>query len=467
MEEQSVRTAEVVVIGAGPGGYVAAIRAAQLGKKVILVEQSEIGGVCLNRGCIPSKALISAAHKYNELFHLQTMGIEVEQIAVKFDQTQRWKQQLVQQLVEGIQKILKAKKVEVIHGQAQFVSPTQIRIQADSRTEDVTFEQAIVATGSLPIEIPGMEFGGRVISSTEALAMTELPATMVIVGGGYIGIELGQMFAKFGVKISVLEGSDGILPGFDARTISLVKRNLKKAQVDVMTGAMVKGVEQTESDVKVTYSIDGSEQTISAEYVLFTVGRKPNTRSLGLQHAGVVCDQRGFIEIDDQCRTSVDNIFAIGDVTLGPALAHKASYQGKIAAEVIAGQTAAVNYQAIPLVVFSDPEIATVGLTEKQAKEQGYEIVAGKFAYGASGKALATGAGEGSVTLVADKQTGKLLGAQIIGIEASNLIAECALAIEAGLGLEHLAMTIHAHPTLSEIVMEAAEVAMGQGVHSL
>jgi len=452
---------DIVVIGAGPGGYVAAIKAAQLGKSVVVIERQEVGGICLHSGCIPSKALINVAHKYNEIKQFSSMGIELNNNAyINFEQTQKWKQTIIDQFTNGIKRLFKANKIKLIYGEATFMSNHELQVSSEFEHFNITYEYCIIATGSRPIELPSIPFGKRVLSSTDALNLKTIPAKMAVIGGGYIGVELSQVFAKLGCKIDIIEGTESILPGFDARLISLVKRNIKKSNINVYTNAMAKQVDEYEKGVTVKYIENNSEQTIEAEYVLVTVGRRPNTNNLGLDNTSVKLNHRGFIEVDNQCRSSVPNIFAIGDIIEGPALAHKASYEAKIVAEVIAGRNIFREYKAIPLVVFSDPEIAVVGLSEEQAREQGKDIIVGKIAYGANGRALTLDAPEGSVTLIADKQTKKVIGAQIIGIEASNLIAECALAIQIGVTLEQLSFTIHAHPTLSEMIPEAADVAL-------
>lgn len=458
---------DVLVIGAGPGGYVAAIRAAQLGKNVTIVDKAELGGVCLNRGCIPSKALISASHQYHGMSHSSEMGIEAEGVKLNFAKIQEWKQGIVNKLTGGVAGLLKGNKVQVMKGEALFVNEREVRVIDGYEVNRLRFNHCIIATGSRPIELPTFPYGGRVLSSTEALELKELPKSMIVIGGGYIGIELSQAYEKFGTKITILEGTDSILPGFDSRLINMVKRNLKQGGVEVFTNAMAKGVEQNDKEATVTFTVNGEDKQVTAEYVLVTVGRRPNTEDLGLEAINMKMAGKGLIEVCKKCRTSVENIYAIGDVVPGPALAHKASYEGKVAAEVIAGLPAAVDYRAIPAVVFSDPEIATVGLSEKQAKDEGYTPIVGKFSYGANGRALSLQAAEGSVNLVGDKETGLILGAQIVGHEASTMIAEIGLAIEMGATLEDVALTIHAHPTLGEMVMEAAENALGQGVHSL
>ncbi|MCL6575101.1 dihydrolipoyl dehydrogenase [Kyrpidia sp.] len=455
---------DLLIIGGGPGGYVAAIRAAQLGKKVTLVERDKLGGVCLNVGCIPSKALIAAAHRYEDAKKLGEIGIEAGDVRVDFSKVQTWKQGVVDKLTGGVASLMKANKVEVIKGEALFANDREARVINGYEANRYRFNQCIIATGSRPIELKDLPFGGRVISSTEALALQEIPKRLVVIGGGYIGIELGTVFAKFGTQVTVLEGTESILPTFEKEVLRLVERRLKKLNVTVVTSAMAKGVEETADGVTVTASVKGEEQRYEADYVLVTVGRRPNTEDLGLDMAGVRTE-KGLIQVDKQGRTSVGHIFAIGDVVPGPALAHKASYEGKVAAEAAAGEASEVDYRVIPAVVFSDPEIAVVGLSESEAKEKGLDVVTGRFPFAANGRALSLADAEGFVKLVADKSSGELLGAQIVGPEASDLIAEAALAIEMGATLEDVALTIHAHPTLGEVMMEAAEVGLGRPVH--
>ncbi|MEI7026592.1 dihydrolipoyl dehydrogenase [Paenibacillus sp. y28] len=458
---------DVIVIGSGPGGYVAAIRAAQLGKSVVIVEKGDIGGVCLNVGCIPSKALISAAHQYETVQHASAIGISADNVSVDFSKVQEWKGTVVSKMSGGVAQLLKGNKVTRAVGEAIFTSENEVRVMTETEGVGYKFNHCIIATGSRPIELKAFPFGKRIISSTGALALQEIPKSMVVIGGGYIGVELGQTFSKFGTKVTILEGSASILPGFEAELTRFVTRNLKKTDVDIETEALAQGAEQTEDSVTVTYTVKGEEKKVTADYVLVTVGRRPNTDELGLEAAGVKMTDRGLIEVDHQGRTSVPNIYAIGDIVPGLALAHKASYEGKVAAEAIAGLPSAVDYKVMPAVVFSDPEIASVGLSETEAKAQGREVVTGKFNYAVNGRAVSLNAGDGFVKLVADKETNLVIGCQIVGAEASNLIAELGLGIEMGATLEDIALTIHGHPTLGEIVMEAAEVALGHPVHSI
>ncbi|MBO8176356.1 MAG: dihydrolipoyl dehydrogenase [Bacillus sp. (in: Bacteria)] len=456
---------DTLVIGAGPGGYVAAIRAAQLGQKVTIVEKANLGGVCLNVGCIPSKALIAAGHRYEIAKESADMGITAENVKVDFSKVQEWKASVVKKLTGGVEGLLKGNKVEIVKGEAYFVDANTVRVMDENSAQTYKFKHAIIATGSRPIELPAFKYSKRVLDSTGALNLEEIPNKLVVIGGGYIGTELGTAYANFGTKVTILEGAEEILSGFEKQMTALVKRNLKKKGVEIFTKAMAKGVEEKEDGVVVTFEANGEEKTIEADYVLVTVGRRPNTDELGLEQVGIELTERGLIKIDKQCRTSVPNIFAIGDVVEGPPLAHKASYEGKIAAEAIAGHPSEIDYLGIPAVVFSEPELASVGYTEQQAKEEGIEVVAAKFPFAANGRALALNAAEGFLKLITRKEDGLVIGAQIAGPSASDMIAELGLAIEAGMTAEDIAMTIHAHPTLGEITMEAAEVALGNPIH--
>lgn len=456
---------DTIVIGAGPGGYVAAIRAAQLGQKVTIVEKGNLGGVCLNVGCIPSKALISASHRYDEAKNSDAIGINAENVTLDFSKVQEWKSGVVNKLTGGVEGLLKGNKVDIVQGEAYFVDENSVRVMDENSAQTYTFKHAIIATGSRPVEIPGFKYSKRVIDSTGALNLDELPKKLVIVGGGYIGVELGTAYANFGTEVTIIEGMKEILGGFEKQMTALVKRNLKKKNVTVVTNASAKGVEETDEGVKVTYEAKGEEHTVEADYVLVTVGRKPNTDELGLEQVGIKVNDQGLIEVDKQLRTNIPNIFAIGDIVDGPKLAHKASYEGKIAAEVISGHASQVDYLGIPAVVFSEPELASVGYTEQQAKEEGIDISVGRFPFAANGRALALDATDGFVKLITRKEDGLVIGGQIAGASASDMIAEIGLAIEAGMTAEDIAMTIHAHPTLGEITMEAAEVALGTPIH--
>ncbi|MGD8191165.1 dihydrolipoyl dehydrogenase [Brevibacillus ginsengisoli] len=456
---------DVLVIGAGPGGYVAAIRAAQMGKTVTVIERGAVGGVCLNVGCIPSKAMIHASHTYQHAQHSSNMGITAENVKVDFTKVQEWKSGIVKQLTGGVSSLFKGNKIQVIDGEALFVSQNEVRVFHGYDVNRYKFNHCIIATGSRPIELPAFPFGKRVLSSTEALSLPEIPKSMVVIGGGYIGIELGSVYARFGTQVTILEGSDQILPGFEPEMTRLVERKLKKNNVEIHTKALAQGMEEKADGVIVKAEVKGEAKSFEADYVLVTVGRKPNTNELGLADIGMELTDRGLVVVNKQGQTSIPNVYAIGDIVAGPALAHKASYEGKVAAEAIAGHPAEVDYKAIPAVVFSDPEIASVGLSEKEAKEQGINYVAGRFPFAANGRALSVNEGEGFVKLIAEKETNLVLGAQIVGPDASNIIAEIALAIEMGATLEDIELTIHAHPTLAEVTMEASELALGRPIH--
>ncbi|MED3646305.1 dihydrolipoyl dehydrogenase [Halalkalibacterium halodurans] len=456
---------DTLVIGSGPGGYVAAIRAAQLGQSVTIVEKGTLGGVCLNVGCIPSKALISAGHRYHNALHSDDLGIKAENVTLDFSKVQEWKASVVNKLTGGVEGLLKGNKVEIIKGEAYFASEDSVRIMDEKNATTYKFKNCIIATGSRPIELPNFKYSKRIINSTGALALEEVPKKLVVIGGGYIGIELTGAYSNLGSDVVVLEGGKQILPGFEKQMAKLVERKLKKNGVSFHTEAMAKGVEETEDGVKVTAEIKGKEEVFEADYVLVTVGRKPNTDELGLEQIGVELTERGLIKVDKQCRTNLSNIYAIGDVIAGPALAHKASYEGKIAAEAIAGEKSEIDYLAIPAVVFSDPELATVGYTETEAREAGYDVTAAKFPFAANGRALSLNDADGFMKLITRKEDGLVIGAQIAGPNASDMIAELGLAIETGMTAEDIALTIHAHPSLGEITMEAAEVALGTPIH--
>ncbi len=456
---------DTLVVGSGPGGYVAAIRAAQLGQKVTIVEKENIGGVCLNVGCIPSKALISVGHRFASMNSSEGMGITAGEVKLDFSKAQAFKDGIVSKLTGGVEGLLKGNKVDIVKGEAYFVDGNTARIMDENSAQTYKFKNVIIATGSRPVEIPAFKYSKRVINSTGALNLAELPGKLVVIGGGYIGTELGSSYANLGAEVTIIEGADDILAGFEKQMTQIVKKGLKKKGVNVVVKATAKGVEETDTGVTVTYEAKGEEHKVEADYVLVTVGRRPNTDEIGLEEMGVKFLERGLIEVDKQCRTNLDHVYAIGDIVSGPQLAHKASYEAKIAAEAISGLTSEVDYLAIPAVCFTDPELATVGFNEKQAKGEGYEVTVGKFPYAVNGRAMSLDATEGFVKLVARKEDGLLIGAQIVGENASDMIGELALAIEAGMTLEDVAMTIHAHPTLGEISMEAAEVALGTPIH--
>jgi len=457
---------DTVVIGSGPGGYVAAIRAAEMGQKVAVVERGAIGGVCLNVGCIPSKALITAGHRFHEAQSSEVFGVTAKDVEIDFSKTQEWKdKQVVAKLTGGVKMLLKKHKVEILEGEAYFVDEHTLRVMHPDSAQTYTFNNAIIATGSRPIEIKGFKFGGRVLDSTGALNLKEIPKHLVVIGGGYIGSELAGAYANMGSKVTILEGLDSILSNFDKDMVKIVVDNFKKKGVDIHTSAMAKEAKETDKGVSVTYEVDGKAETIDADYVLVTVGRRPNTDDMGLDTLHLDMTDRGLIKVDEQGRTSVPSIWAIGDVVPGLALAHKASYEAKIAAEAISGKKVAVDYRAMPAVCFTDPELASVGLTEKEAKDKGLDVKVSKFPLAGNGRALSLNQTEGFVRLVTTKEDNTIVGAQFAGVNASDVIAELGLAVESGMNAEDLALTIHAHPSLAETVMDDAELALGLPIH--
>lgn len=457
---------DTVVIGSGPGGYVAAIRAAQLGQKVAIVEREFIGGVCLNVGCIPSKALITAGHHYHNSKNDGLYGVSNNEVTIDFKATQEWKQNsVVNRLTSGVEMLLKKNKVEIIRGEANFTNTNTIRVSTEDSGQTYKFNNAIIATGSRPIELPAFKYSKRIIDSTGALGLQEIPKSMVLIGGGYIGSELAGVYANLGTEITILEGTNTILGGFDKDMVKLVEKDFKDKNVNIITNAMAKSADETDKDVTVTYEVDGKPETVTAEYCLVVVGRKPNTDNLGLKIAGVETSDRGLIKVDAQGRSSNKNIFAIGDVVPGPALAHKASYEGKTAAAAISGSKDENDYVAMPAVAFSSPELGTVGLNEAQAKEQGIAVKVAKFPFAGNGRALSMDAADGFVRIVTEKESGLVLGAQVAGANASELIAELTLAVEGRMNIEDIALTIHTHPTLSEMTNDTAEAILGMPIH--
>ncbi|MFT8884497.1 MAG: dihydrolipoyl dehydrogenase [Liquorilactobacillus hordei] len=453
---------DTVVIGAGPGGYVAAIRAAEKGQKVTVIEKEYIGGVCLNVGCIPSKALIEAAHRYQRAMNSSEMGLRVTAATLDFKQTQKWKQEsVVDKLTGGVAGLFKKHHIDVIWGSAFLKDDHSLRVMTDDSAQTYSFNNLIIATGSHPIEIPNFKFKGNVLDSTGALALQEVPKKLIVVGGGYIGCELASAYANLGAHVSILEGADRILANYEKDLVSVVEHHFSGQHVDIYTNAIAKMSEQTDKGVKIKFDVNGEEKELEADYCIVCVGRKPNTADMGLEHIGVKIGDRGLIEVDAQCRTSVDNIYAIGDVIPGAALAHKASYEGKIAAEAISGSKGIVDYRAMPAVCYTDSEIATTGLTVAEAKEQGLDVKKAQFPFAANGRAISMSSTNGFVRLVFEKDSQAIVGAQIVGPNASDLITELTLAIETGATVEDVSLTIHPHPSISEAVMDATDIALG------
>ena len=461
----ATQKAEAAVIGSGPGGYVAAIRLGQLGKEIVLVERENLGGVCLNIGCIPSKALIRIAKLKQRIEAAKQIGLEVSGVNVDFPKVQAWKQGVVDRLVSGVEYLLKGNNVKIIKGTAKFTGPHELEITTVAGIEVVEAKDIIIATGSRYYDLPALKFNGTtIISSTEALSLKQVPKTLAIIGGGVSGLEMGTMYAQLGCKVTVIEMLDQLLPGTDIDLVRVIERSLRKLGIEYHVKS--KANEYRNGEVHATLE-DGKEATFQAEKVLVTVGRRPNTDGIGLEKAGVQTDSHGFIQVNKKMQTNVPGVYAIGDIVGPPMLAHKASKEGIVAAEVIGGLNSEADFRAIPGVIFTDPEIATVGLTESQAKENGYDPVVGKFPFSALGRAVLAGEAEGFTKIVADKASNILLGVHIVGAEASDLISEAALAIEMGATLEDIGFTVHPHPTLPEGVMEAAEAAKGKAIHIL
>ncbi|CEN28025.1 MAG: dihydrolipoyl dehydrogenase [Lactococcus sp.] len=462
------KSVETVVIGSGPGGYVAAIRAAELGQKVTIIERDFIGGVCLNVGCIPSKALINAGHNYYSQIHSTNsiMGVHSNGATLNWEETQKWKnEKVVNTLTGGIAMLLKKHKVEILRGEARFNDNQVINVISEDESHLLEFEKCIIATGSRPIEIPGFAFKNRVVNSTGALSLPEVPKHLVVIGGGVIGSELAGAYANLGSKVTIIEGLPHILNGFDKEMYSFVVDDFKEKGVEIVTNAKAKEAIQDDGSVKVIYEVDGVEQEIEADYCLVSVGRRPNTDELGLNTTDVKMTDRGQIVVDDHQQTSVSHIYAIGDVVEGPMLAHKASYEAKIAAGNVAGQDIKNCAISIPAVAYCDPELATMGETVESANEKNLDFMISKFPFAANGRAITMNATKGFIRMLSDKKTGVVIGAQIAGPGASDLISEFALAIENGLTTEDISMTVHPHPTLGEAIMDTSELADGMPIH--
>jgi len=465
----ATKTFDAVVIGAGPGGYVAAIRLAQLGKRTALVEkEATLGGVCLNWGCIPSKALIAAANLVEDVRGAAERGI-IGEVRVDLAKLREFKNVVVKKLVGGVAQLEKGNGVEVVRGTGRFVAPNAVEVKsADGDTTRLEAPAFIVATGARPIEIPGFAFDGKdVWSAKEAIDLPELPKRLVCIGGGVIGMELGTVYAKLGAQVTFVEALPQILTGVDPEAVRLVQKGIRQRGGTVLVNAKAKGWERKGGALAVHVEVDGKAQELAADKILVGVGFRPNSEGLGLEEIGVKLGPKGFPELNEQLRTSVPSIFAIGDLAGPPFLAHKGFKEGEIAAEAIAGMKSARDWVALPAGIFTDPEIGMVGLSEEDARKQGYDPIVGKFAFAALGRAIAIQHTEGFVKVVGDRQSKLLLGVTVCGPEAADLIAEPALALEMGAYLEDVALTIHAHPTLPEAFMEACKAALGEAIHAL
>jgi len=462
------RHVDLVVIGAGPGGYPAAIRAAQLGKRVLLVERDRLGGECLNYGCIPSKALIHTGNLIHAIERAGERGIETGPVKVDLVKLQQWKTSVVQRLVNGVGQLCKGNRVDVLSGHASFMGPNDLEIRKADGSDWVTFTDAIIATGGRPSDLPTFRFDGkRVISTKEALELPRIPQNFAIIGGGVSGLEIGMFYAKLGSRVVVIEIMEQLLPGTDPEAVRVVARNLQKLGVEVHVKSQARGWREDKGQTVVDIVTPEGLIARRADIILVTVGRRPNTDDLHAEVAGVEFGPRGYVKVDRQLRTSNPHVYAIGDVIGPPFLAHKATKEGLTAAEVIAGQPVELDVHAMPAAIFTDPEIATVGLQEAEANGQGRRTRVGRVPFAAIGRALTTGEYDGFVKLIADTDTKVLLGATIVGPDASDLISELTLAIEMGATLADIALTVHPHPTLPEAIMESAEAALGQAIHVL
>ncbi len=452
---------DLVVIGAGPGGYAAAFRAADLGKEVLLVEKDEtLGGVCLNRGCIPSKALLHISKAISETKDLSMAGVSFDKVKIDIQKVKKYKDRIVSQLNKGISSLANARKVSVLKGQAKFKSNTELTIRVGKEAKKVTFEKCIIASGSTAATIPGLpKNNDKVLTSRTALELKHIPKRLLVIGGGVIGLELGQVYSSLGSEVSVVEYLPGLIPGADPDMVKPLQKKLESQFKTIKVSTKVTKVESN-SDGGFTVSLEGQEKTETKKFdsVLISVGRKPNTDLLNLSATDIDINEKGFIVVDVYQRTKVKNIFAIGDITGNPMLAHKATHEGKVAAEVSCGVSSAMDARVIPSVVYTNPEVAWVGLTEKEAKEKGVKYEKGEFPWAASGKAIILNAEQGKTKVLFDPESKKILGAAIVGPSAGDLISEACLAIEMGADAEDIGLTVHPHPTLGETFAAAAEV---------
>ncbi|WP_264050309.1 dihydrolipoyl dehydrogenase [Methylobacterium flocculans] len=455
--------AQVLVIGAGPGGYTAAFRAADLGQSVVLVERwPNLGGVCLNVGCIPSKALLHAAKVIDESHAMAAHGISFTAPQIDIDKLRDWKDGVVKRLTGGLTGLAKQRKVTVVTGEARFVSPNQVAVEHEGQTRIIGFDHAIIAAGSEPVQMPFIPHDDpRVIDSTGALELDGVPARLLVIGGGIIGLEMATVYHALGSKVTIVELMDQIIPGADKDMVTPLMKRISKQYEAIHLKAKVTAVAATPEGLKVSFEGGTAPASDTFDKVLVSVGRRPNGKRIGAEAAGVAVDERGFIAVDKQMRTNVPHIFAIGDVVGQPMLAHKATHEGKVAAEVAAGKASAFDAKVIPSVAYTDPEVAWVGMTENEAKAKGIKVGKGVFPWAASGRSLALGREEGLTKVLFDPETDRILGCGIVGPSAGDLIAEAALAIEMGADAEDIGLTIHPHPTLSETIGLAAEAFEG------
>jgi dihydrolipoamide dehydrogenase len=463
-----MRQADVTVIGAGPGGYVCAIRAAQLGLSTIVVESDKLGGECVNYGCIPSKSLITVSRLYDKVKEGEKFGLTASKLNIDFTQLQKWKSEVIDKLVAGVEFLLKGNNATILMGEAEIVGKGKVRVATLEGVEEIETKNVVIATGTKSVQLPGLEFDGRVvIGSKEALELTDAPLKLLVVGGGAIGLEFASMYQKLGSEVTVVEIMDQLMPGSDPEVVRVVQRKLEGKGAKVYLKSKVLSVSKTDHGATVAIETPEGGFLLDVDKVLVSVGRKPRTEKMNLEALGVLTNSAGFINTNERMQTNVQGIYAVGDVRGPPLLAHKASKEGVVAAECIAGMKSAADWKVIPETVFCDPEVASVGLTEAKAVQAGYNVKKSRFQFAALGRALSAGEPEGFVKVVSKAEDGLVLGVQIVGPEASNLISEAALAIEMGATVEDIAMTIHPHPTLPEAIMEASETASGKPIHQL
>jgi dihydrolipoamide dehydrogenase len=455
--------AEVLVLGGGPGGYSAAFRAADLGKKVVLIERYPvIGGVCLNVGCIPSKALLHMAQIIHEVDEIDHHGISYGKPSFDLDKIRSWKESVTKNLTTGLAGLVKQRKVTLVQGTGTFASANSVIIESEEGSQTITFDNAIIAAGSQPTKIPVFpNEDPRLWDSTDALNVQEVPKKLLVVGGGIIGLEMATVYHTLGSEISIVELMDQIIPGCDADLVRPLTKRIKKQYKNIWLKTKVDEIKPLKKGLKVTFSGDNAPEPETFDAVLVAVGRRPNGLKIGADKAGVNVDEMGFIKVNEQQKTNIDHIYAIGDVVGNPMLAHKAVHEGKIAAEVISGMKVGFDALTIPSVAYTDPEVAWMGLTENQAKEEGIEYEKGAFPWAASGRSLSIGRNEGLTKILSEKETGRILGAGMVGPNAGELIAEAVLALEMGADVEDISLSIHPHPTLSETFAFAAEMITG------
>ena len=461
VEITTIKT-DVAVLGSGPGGYTAAFRAADLGLKTVLIERyPSLGGVCLNVGCIPSKALLHVAKVISDTREAAAYGIEFGEPNIDRTRLLRWKDKILTRLTGGLKGLAGQRQVTLVQGAGQFVSPNRIAVATGDGTQDVEFDKAIIAVGSRPVSLPDCPDDARVMDSTGALALPDIPSRLLIIGGGIIGLEMAAVYHELGSRISVVELLDNLMTGADPDLVKPLHKRIARQYENIYLGTRVTGIRPEENAVVAGFSGPQAPSEDTFDRVLVAVGRHPNGKHIGADNAGINVDEQGFIPVDKQQRTNVANIFAVGDVTGVPMLAHKATHEGKVAAQVAAGMNSAFDARVIPSVAYTDPEVAWVGVTEVEAQQQGLKFGKGVFPWAASGRSLSLGRSEGLTKLLFDEQTRRVIGAGIVGSNAGDLIAEVALAIEMDCTAEDIGLTIHPHPTLAETVAGAAEMFEG------